>query len=200
MMSLTSIKRLPVLALLAVATLLTACADAPKGPSYPQVRFTDKPAISFSASSVDISSTYRAPLREPNVDHLFPVSLESTARNWASDRLNAAGGPNRLRYIVTDASAIEEKLDTTKGIKGAFTTDQSERYTAQISVRLEVINSHGNVVGEAEVTVKRSHTVAEDYTVNQRNQIWYDMNRDLGADLNEKLEAEIVKSLSPYRI
>ena len=103
-----------------------------------------------------------------------------------------------MRYNIVDASAVEEKLDGTKGIKGAFTTDQSERYTAQISATLQIINANGNVVGEVEVAVKRSHTVAENYTVNQRNQIWYDMTRDLARDLDERMSAEINKNLGPY--
>ncbi|MEQ8709173.1 MAG: hypothetical protein RIC36_09295 [Rhodospirillales bacterium] len=191
-------RRLTMLLAGVTVAVLAGCTAAPKGPSYPDIRFTQQPQIGLSASALDVSTTYRAPLTDPNVDHRFPVSLTDTARNWAQDRLKMSGGPNRVVYNIVDASAVEEKLDGTKGIKGAFTTDQSERYTARISVTLQIINDSGNVVGEVEVGVKRSHTVAENYTVNQRNQIWYDMTRDLARDLDERMSAEISKNLGPY--
>ncbi|MEQ9325678.1 MAG: hypothetical protein RJQ21_00110, partial [Rhodospirillales bacterium] len=52
--------------------------------------------------------------------------------------------------------------------------------------------------GEATVTVQRHQTVGENYTVNQRNQIWYDLTRDLAKDLDAKMEAEIRKNLGLF--
>jgi hypothetical protein len=185
-------------ALAGLAVLLLAACETPKGPTYPEIRFTDAAPIAFQAGSLDVTSTWRSPLADPNVEHRFPVSIEQTARNWANDRLKAAGGAAGMRYTVIEASAVEEGLKKTTGIKGAFTTDQTERYTAKITVKLEVFNNATGTAGEAMVTVERFQTVAEDYTVNQRNQIWYDLTRDLAKDLDAKMEAEIRKNLGQF--
>ncbi len=198
MMRMTAMNRVAG-ALAGLATLLVAaCETAPKGPTYPDIRFTDAAPIAFQAGSLDVTSTWQSPLKEPNVEHRFPVSIEQTAKNWANDRLKAAGGAAGMRYTVIEASAIEEDLKKTTGIKGAFTTDQTERYTAKITVKLEVFNNATGSAGEATVTVQRHQTVGEDYTVNQRNQIWYDLTRDLAKDLDAKMEAEIRKNLGLF--
>ena len=198
MMRMTAMNRVAgALAGLAIL-LVAACETAPKGLTYPDIRFTDAAPIAFQAGSLDVTSTWQSPLKEPNVEHRFPVSIEQTAKNLANDRLKAAGGAAGMRYTVIEASAIEEDLKKTTGIKGAFTTDQTERYTAKITVKLEVFNNATGSAGEATVTVQRHQTVGEDYTVNQRNQIWYDLTRDLAKDLDAKMEAEIRKNLGLF--
>ena len=48
--------------------------------------------------------------------------------NWVHDRLEATGTTRRARARIIDASVKESELPRTKGLTGAFTTDQAQRW------------------------------------------------------------------------
>lgn len=56
-------------------------------------------------------SEFTPSFRRPNVEHLLPISLEKTAKQWAKDRLDAVGYSldKVAKFIIKDASVTEEK-------------------------------------------------------------------------------------------
>ncbi len=177
---------------------LTGCETEAQLPKYAAITFTHRPSIRVRAGNVVARTTFVKPLKAPNVEHDFPVDLGKTAERWARDRLETEGGDGTITYTVLDASVIETPLETSEGLTGLLTADQSERYEGTIRVRLEAEDPSTGQTGETEVAVKRSVTIPEDATYNEREKIWYQMTEKLMTDLDRQLENAIQQHLSAF--
>ncbi len=100
--------------------------------------------------------------------------------------------------MIRDASATETALKRTGGVRGAFTTDQAERYDAAITISVHILDSLGNELANASATARYSRTVAEDVTLNERESVWYRMTTAMMHALDKALEGEMKKSLAAY--
>ena len=182
---------------LALITMLAACTTTPEPTEFPQVGIDATP-IRLEVGAVAIERAYQPPNAAPNVDHRFPVRPLDAAVQWAETRLVAAGGSRRARYIVRDASVVETSLEPEGGLKGLFTTEQSERYDARIVVDIEIVDSAGQVLGTASATGMRTRTVPEDITLSEREKVWFEMTDDLMRELDAQLEHTIKTVFAEY--
>jgi hypothetical protein len=176
---------------LALVGMLTACDTAPPRPTYPEIHFTGAPAIRLAVAGVDIQNTFKPTFRSPNVEHLFPVPPARAAENWANDRLQAAGGAQRARYTIQEASVTETELKKKTGLTATFTKEPAEQYDATLRVTLEIVDAHGLAVRTIAVKATRSQGVLEGITPNERDQTWYDLTKALMADFDQQMSSEI---------
>lgn len=193
----TAARRL--LASLLCSALLAGCAQtAPPTPHFADITFQQYPKYNFAVGKIEIVRDYVPPQRAPNVDQLFPVTPMQMAEQWARDRLVAAGGTGVLRYVIKRASVVESQLPKTTGIRGAFTSEQTQRYDAVVEVEIEVRNERGYRDGIASGRAERRQTVAEDISLADREKTWFAMTEALGRDLNQELERNIQTGLSRF--
>lgn len=184
--------RLPVFAsLIAVVFLLAGCATEVQKSGFPQISFAHLQPISLNVARIEMENRYFSPATRPNVEHEFPVSPAALASNWGRDRLRAVGASGVARVIVRRASVVEVPLKRTTGVTGAFTRDQSERYEAVIDMMVELRDATGNVRVTVESTAKRSRSVSENISLNDREKIWFEMTESMMADLNTALENQV---------
>lgn len=186
--------------ILIIAAVVGGCQATPPGHRFPELTYGHLGTIPLDVARVDIVDEYQEPLRPPNVDHLFPTPPERAMRRWATDRLVATGTPDRYaRFVIQDARVIETELPRTRGIRGAFTTDQTQRYDLTLSAAIEIREERGNYrSGYATASTSRSRTVAEDITVNDREKIWFEMLEQAMNDLNAELERQIRGNLTRF--
>lgn len=187
------------LALLAGVLVLAGCQRPPPAPSYPEITFAQRGAILFDAAALEIVNEYVPPLRDPHVDHRFPVTPWRAVERWARDRLATEGrSGNRVVLRILDARAIETPLERTGGLRGVFTTDQTERYDLTIEATIEVQSPEGRELGFVRSRASRATSVAEGITLNAREQAWYDLTRGVMQDLDASLENQIRQHLNPW--
>jgi hypothetical protein len=185
------------LATLALALpLLAACTTPPEAPEFADITFEHRPDIEMDVADIVVRQGYDAPMEAPNVDHLFPVRPAKAAMAWGQDRLVAMGDDGVATYTVTDASAVVEDLGTDESLSDYFTTEQAERYTLNMAVRLSV--EHPDGTGSIRVTGKRATTVPEGASVFERERVWYEMTEKLMADMDEELETTLRQELGKY--
>jgi len=151
-------------------------------------------SLSLDVAKLETMSSYTPPMSAPNVDHLFHTSPAGALGRWAKDRLRAVGKNGFARFTIIEASVTETQLDMKKGIIGAFTKDQSERYDAVLEAKLEIFDDSDLSVGFARAKATRSVTVREDSSVNQREQAWFHLTEELVRDI----DAELQKNISMY--
>lgn len=188
--------RLAAVAALAVTVAVMAACTSPQRPHYRQISFTYLPQIKFDVAQIEVVNEYAAPGRAPNVEHLFPVPLGGTVERWARDRLRAVGAEGQVRFVIKRASVVEVPLKIKTGIRGALTTDQSERYDAEVEVRLEASNARGkSSIGSR---VRRSRTVAENVTLNEREKVWFEITEAVIRDLNASLERQAREHMANF--
>ena len=179
-------------------TILAACAQTAPPAPLPQLTFSHLEKIRLNVGSVEIVDSYVPPLRGPNIEHLLPVSPTEAARRWATDRLAALGTEGSAKFVIDTASVVETKLAVEKGLRGAVTVDQSERYDAVLAVTVEIRNDRGFRLAFATARAERNRTVSENLTVSERQAIQFELIEDLIAALNAELEAKIAEFLSAY--
>jgi hypothetical protein len=123
-------------------------------------------------------------------------------RRWADDRLVAAGAPGRYaRFVIQDAKVIETELPRTRGVRGAFTTDQTHRYEVTLAAALEIREERGNFRNAfASAKAMRSRTTAENITLNDREKAWHELLEMTMADINTSLERQIREDLARYLV
>lgn len=181
-----------------LAGLLSGCAMKVQQPSFPPISYANLPPIKLDVARVEVANNYVSPDTRPNVEDLFPVSLANSALDWGRDRLQAVGNGGVARLVVERASVVEVPLKKTTGLQGMFTIDQSERYNGVLTVSLTIFNGSGDKQASASVTVKRSQTTSEDISINERNKIWYAMEKAMMNTLNTSLEKEIRNNLRQW--
>ncbi len=189
--------RFSLIALVAIF-VVAGCSTPPPQNRFPQLTYGHLEPIRLAVADIRIEQSYRPPLEAPHVEHLMPIAPGVAAQRWASDRLRAAGSDLVAIFTVREASVTEVALPRTKGVKGAFTTDQSERYDARLVVELAVRNARGRTIGIATAEAVRSRTVPEDLSLNERERVWFQMVEQMMQDLNGQLETTIPEALYPY--
>jgi hypothetical protein len=188
------------LSLLLAGGALAACSTQPPRPRFPDLTYGHLGQFTFDVARVEISSEYKAPFASPNVDHLFPTPPDRILRRWAEDRLAATGTPGRFaRFVIQDAKVTESELPRTPGLRGAFTTDQTQRYDGVLSAVIEVREERGNFrAGTASAWASRSRTVAEGITVNERDKVFFDLIEAMMNDLNAEMDRQIRANLAQF--
>lgn len=177
--------------------LLTGCeTPPPPRPIYPDITFAHRPPIRLDVARIEVMNEYVPPLKAPNVEHAFPVSIAAGAERWARDRLQAVGSDGVARLVIKDASATETDLRRTPGVRGIFTTDQAERYDARVEVMIEV--RAGNRTGFASAAAQRSRSVPENATLNDRDRVQFELTDALLKDLDRELERNIYQFLPMF--
>ena len=185
-------------AVLAIAATLAlgACTSTPPRPQARQISFANLAPISFDVARIEVVQQYQPPQVAPNVDHLTPIPPSDAIRRWANERVRAMGTSGTMRVIIKDASITETHLAGTTGVRGAFTTDQSERYDGRLSVDLVVEVPSRRFQGYTGATVARTISVPENVSLQGREDAWHSLVERMMADLNAKLEEGIDGNLT----
>ena len=190
----------PLLALALVATI-AACADAPAPPpKFADLHFLALPPFRLNVSQIQVETRFQPTFQEPNVEHEFPIPPQRAMENWAHDRLQAVRPATGFvaRYTIIDASVRESDLPKQDGLKAMFTTQQSERYDGHVSVMLQIIDPQGIAERTATAEAGATRSVPEGITLNDRDKIWYQMTRDLMADLDRQIQKQVDASFAPF--
>ena len=185
--------------LVVLLAILTACASPPPESNFPEITFEDRPQIRLDVASVDIETAYVSPLRDPNVEHTMQITPAAAASRWAKDRLLPVGTVRRARFVVREASVVEERLDVTEGIEGMLTVDQAARFTERLVVEIQILDGN-RVEGELRAEATRSITVPEDVTVRERDEVLYRLTEDTMRDLDLELERAIREAFAAYLV
>ena len=187
---------------LPLGLFLTACAEEPLPPQkFAEIRFTEAPPIRLEVESIQLVDSFQPSFKPPEIEYEFPVPPQRALAALATDRFQAtAPGSGRLaRFTIEDASVRETELPRRAGVEGAFTIEQAERYDGSVAVRLDIIDQHGLAIRTATARAVSTRSVAEDISPDERDQVWYEMSRELARSLDRELERQIDASFYPYR-
>jgi hypothetical protein len=187
-----------VFACAAVLGLLAGCETAPPRPQFPELTFGHLPPIRLNVADVQVVREYASPGQKPNVEQLFPVLPATVMERWAQDRLKPVGAEGVARAIIKEASVVEVPLPRTRGITGAFTTDQSERYDAVFEMTIEASSRDSGRRAMVSSRATRSRTVPEDITLNDREKVWFELTEAVMNDLNASLEKQIQDNFGAF--
>ena len=179
------------------AMALAAC-QPPDKPRYPEITFDHMPPIRLDVAEIVIKTPYQEPLQAPHVGEQFPVSPSRAARRWVEDRLQAVGTKGTATVTIIESSAVEIELERTEGIKGVFTKDQAQSYEIAVEVSIEAVDPVGPRKATASARITKKTSVAEDVTMNEREDTWYKLTKDGMNSFNATMEQQMSKSMSGF--
>jgi hypothetical protein len=181
-------------ALVLATALLCACASEYETFDPPPLDFGDRQPLHLAVERVAIDTVYRPAAAPPYVDHALPLTPEAATRALLEQRLQAAGGTDRLQAVILDAAVEEEALEPTSGVRGYLTTETAARLHGRLKVRIDRLDPTGAVVGSVSTAVARSRSIPEDVSYAERQRISYEFVRDLVDDLDAGLTANLRES------
>ena len=179
------------------ALLLSACSTMNNNQAAPErfseLHFDNKAPIALNVKQIDIKSEFTPSFTRPNVEHLFPVSIEKTATTWAKERLEAADlSSNRTaEFIIQDASVTESEVKAQQ-----FLQKDSLNYHANLKVTLKVIDAKSTA--QTTVEAYRELTMPIDTNIEDKEQHWNDMVIKLFQSFDEHMQLNTEKYLNMY--
>ncbi|MFO1061627.1 MAG: hypothetical protein U1E53_32230 [Dongiaceae bacterium] len=178
---------------------LAGCNAAPPPPApLPELTWGRLPPFELDVSTVAIDDAYRPAPGGGHVENEMPVPPAVAAERWARDRLRAVGRAGTARFTIAEASVVAVPLSRNGGLSGTFTDQQTLRYDARLSVRLEVENLAQGRSGMVTAEASRSQTVAEKATPEERRRLQFALVEALLEQVNGELEKSIPLYLGPY--
>jgi hypothetical protein len=183
---------------LATALFLAACTanqEVAEVRRYNEPRFDDQKKIELKVSKVDVVSEFTPSFTRPNVEHLFPVSIEKTARIWAKDRLEAVdfSSGRVAEFIIKDASVVEEEVKADQ----MFHKDNL-KYRATLSVVLRISSDKGQSQAQTSIEAWRELTMPIDTSIEDKEKYWNEMVYKLFDEFNLQMEQNIHQYLNMY--
>ena len=177
---------------------VAACETPVEQRAFSEITFRHLTPISLNVAVIDIVVTFQSTLRPPNVEYEFPVPPATAAKRWAAERLQAVGASGRAVVTIVEASVVEVVLKKSTGLKGLFTTDQSERYDATVRVVIDAADLNRQLTARAAAEAKRSRSVRESVTLAEREKTWFALTETLMADFDSAMEEQIRKHLAAF--
>lgn len=186
-------------AVLGLTFAVAACSGPLEKSILPEITFTDQPKITFAASSVETILEYQPTAQPPHIELAIPQPPASVATRWTRDRIALDNSQqNRVTVVVKKASVTEVDLKKTPGLRGSFTEDQIARFDTEVEMAVEVRDARGFRVGEASASARRSNSMSEKATLNDRDRLIHALVRETMMDVNRELERNIRQYMPLY--
>lgn len=189
-----------ILSILVICGLNTGCGffqneNFEETAPYTEPRFNNSGKIELKVNKIDIVSEFTPSFRRPNVEHLFPISIEKTARMWAQDRLEAVdfSSTRQAQVIIKDASVTEEL----EPVDGLFEKDRI-KYRATLYIVVKITDENKLSSAGTEVEAWRELTIPADTSIEDKEKYWNKMVYDLFNDFNQRMDYNIHKYLNMY--
>ncbi|WP_374467271.1 hypothetical protein [Ferrovibrio sp.] len=197
-MRLASLRRL--LAVFGLGLAVAACAnEPPQKLLLPEITFENQPKLTFAASSVETIQEYQPSAQPPHIELSIPQPPSVVAARWTRDRVALDNSQqNRVTVIIKKAAVTEVDLKKTPGLRGSFTEDQIARFDTEVEMAVEIRDSRGFRVGEASAAARRSGSMSEKATLNDRDLIIHGLVRETMMDVNRELERNIRQYMPLY--
>ena len=183
-----------VLCVLAVA----ACTQGTAPKPAPVLSFADKAAIQLDVAQLEIRPEYVSPGRSPNIEHIMPLSPEAGVVRWAQDRLKPMGRTGYARVVIQDAKVVEVPLPVEDGFKGMFKKQQSERYDGSLDVAVQILDERHFPIADVVARATRSRSVPEGISLNERDQVLFEITESLVRDVDSQIDGLIRSYLSRW--
>ena len=184
---------------LVITALLTSCsAFKPineEVETYREPRFATSEPIELKVKQVDIISEFTPSFTRPNVEHLFPISIEKTAKVWAKDRLKAVDfGSDRIAEVIIKDASVTEEIEKAQEV---FTKDRI-KYRANLDVIVRISDTQSLAKAETEVVAWRELIIPADTDITDKEKYWNSMVTKLFDEFNVKMDQNIQRYLNLY--
>lgn len=163
--------------------------------TYREPRFSTSAPIELKVKQIDVVSEFTPSFTRPNVEHLFPISIEKTAKVWARDRLKAVDfSSGRIATVIIKDASVTEEIEKAQEV---FTKDRI-KYRANLDVVVRISDTNSLAKAETEVVAWRELIIPVDTDIAEKEKYWNSMVTKLFDEFNAKMEQNIYRYLNMY--
>ncbi len=164
---------------------------------YIEPRYNQESPILLKVNKVEVISEFTPSFTRPNVEHLFPISIEKTAKLWARDRLKAADFSSEkiAEVVIKDASVTEEYEKS-----GQLFNKDRIKYRASLVVVVKISDPRNLSRAETEVQAWRELIIPADTDIAEKEKYWNGMVNKLFEEFNAKMTSNIYQYLNMFVI
>lgn len=174
----------------AVAGLgLAGCRTPAPRSGVPNLTFEHLAPIPLLVARREVENRYRPPPGMPTVEATAPIAPAEAVRQWAERRILPVGATGRALVVIYDAMLAQIPLARTTGLTGMITNDQSDEYRVRIDVEVTIDGVAPPATARA--YAERARTVAENVTLQQRDEVMYRLVEEAMIAINLELERQI---------
>jgi len=175
--------------------LLAACAGDPP----PPIAATNKPKlpkIALDVKTVSLADRSGSQTSSVFKANSFSPTIAEAIKQWAVDRLQAAGQTGNAIVIIKDASLVAQPIPVKKDdfFDNLFTRPQGMKYIGHAEVAIEASGRSGYAMANADAT--RVLTLPEEPTTLEKQEAYYAMLNGIMKDLGEHLDSGIKQHMS----
>lgn len=185
------------LKVLLCALLLGACA-VPTEHAIQKPFFETPQVVKLDVAKFEVVNAYQAPLKRPNIEHLFQTMPSHVIQNFSESLFVAVGERRHAKLIIVDASVISESLNVSSDLRGVLTVEQKERYTARAELLLEIRSNRGFLESYASATAHIVRSIPEGLTLNEMDKVFHEITRALIHRLHIELTKQINQHLKAF--
>jgi hypothetical protein len=175
---------------------LTAC-ETQQAPPPAHTSAAPPPKIALDVQVINLADrSGQQPVSSPYNSNRFSPTIADAIKQWASDRLQAAGQSGQAIIVIKDASLIAQPMPIKEGIDGWFTRQQGVKYIGRAEVSIEANGRPGFSMADAVAT--RAVTLPENPTPIEKQDAYYTMLNGLMKDLGQNLETGIQTHMGSF--
>ena len=153
-----------ILPLFLLAVLVSGCGrlyyvEPEELPTYTEPRYDTNEPIQLKVSKVEVISEFTPSFTRPNVEHLFPVSIEKTAKLWGQDRLKAVDfSSSKIAQVIIRDASVTEEIEKSEQM---FYKDRI-KYRAKLVVTVKISDTNNMSQASTEVDAWRELIIPAD--------------------------------------
>jgi hypothetical protein len=168
---------------------LTAC-ESEQAPPPAHTSRVAPPKIALDVQVINLADrSGLQPTNSPYNGNRFTPTISDAIKQWAADRLQAAGQSGQAIIVIKDASLIAQPMPVKQGMDGWFTRQQGVKYIGRAEVSIEANGRPGFALADAVAT--RATTLPENPTAIEKQDAYYTLLNGLMKDLGQNLETGI---------
>lgn len=168
---------------------LTACTATPhpEGKPVAQQTFSHFQAVPLEVDHVDIEQLYNPDEKQGDISQQLLLPPNYAVMNYARNRFKAAGGIDRFRFVLEDASVTKKLLKPENQTLRWLGMGAEEEYRFKIVVNVQCVPPGSFSGPGATVTLDRTMILPENTSIAKREQRQNDFVEKLVRDLDARL-------------
>ncbi len=173
---------------------LAACSTPPKRQQFPNITYEHLPPFRLDVATIGIIAADS----DPNIEDVggeFPQAPRAALETWAQDRFQAVGNAGQGTITLLEAKAVNTPLPRSPALSAV---DLSDQYELTFAVKIAVENPQLGRSAEANAKARRTQTIREDMTINQREGVLFSLLDQCLKDLNAEIEKLMPRYFSAF--
>lgn len=183
-----------------ILLILSSC-QSPASYSNLKLNFDHLKKISINAKDIELVSSYEAPLKRPNIEHLYEETILQLTARYFKYKLVPNGGDKRIKINIKESSLKKNKIKKTPKkftIENIFNKEPDIVYSVDLKVDIEMRGERGFIEREISTNVFLDKTNIDNLSINEESMLYFEISENLILLLDREVDKQLKKYFQDY--